>query len=59
MIKIDNTLKNNDPICRLMTNVEDASVEESEEVLSAISKLNDSDLSTISTKRFKVKYTDR
>ena len=42
-----------------MTNVEDASVEESEEVLSAISKLNDSDLSTISTKRFKVKYTDR
>lgn len=43
-----------DPFYRLTVNVEEASVSESEEILSEINNLNDDDLVISSTKRFGV-----
>ena len=42
----------NDPFYRLTVNVEDASAEETEEILAEIDRLNDDDLSITSTRRF-------
>ena len=44
----------NDPFYRLTANVEDASAEESEEILAAIDTMSDDDLSIASTKRFNI-----
>lgn len=41
-----------DPFYRLTANVEDASADETGEILAAIDSLNDDDLSIASTKRF-------
>jgi hypothetical protein len=43
-----------DPFYRLTTNVQEASVEESEEILTAIGKMSDDDLTITSTKHFSV-----
>lgn len=43
-----------DPFYRLTANVEDASSEESEEILTALSDLSDDDLSISSVKRFAI-----
>ena len=43
-----------DPFYRLTANVEDASAEESEEILAEINDLSDDDLSIASVKRFTV-----
>ena len=43
-----------DPFYRLTANVEDASSEESEEILTALSGMNDDDLSISSVKRFAI-----
>jgi hypothetical protein len=43
-----------DPFYRLTTNVQEASVEESEEILEAIEKMSDDDLTIASTKHFSV-----
>ena len=42
----------NDPFYRLTVNVEDASTEETEEILAEIDRLNDDDLSITSTRHF-------
>ena len=42
----------NDPFYRLTVNVEDASAEETGEILAEIDRLNDDDLSITSTRRF-------
>ena len=42
----------NDPFYRLTVNVEDASTEETEEILAEIDRLNDDDLSITSTRQF-------
>ena len=42
----------NDPFYRLTVNVEDASAEETEEILAEIDRLNDDDLSITSTRHF-------
>lgn len=42
----------NDPFYRLTVNVEDASAEETEEILAKIDRLNDDDLSITSTRHF-------
>ena len=42
----------NDPFYRLTVNVEDASAEETEEILAEIDCLNDDDLSITSTRHF-------
>ena len=42
----------NDPFYRLTVNVEDASAEETEEILTEIGRLNDDDLSITSTRHF-------
>ncbi len=44
----------NDPFYRLTVNVQDASEEETEEILSEIEGLNEDDLTISSTKRFTV-----
>ncbi len=44
----------NDPFYRLTVNVQDASDEESEEILTEIEGLSDDDLTIASTKRFPV-----
>ena len=41
-----------DPFYRLTVNVEDASAEETEEILAEIDRLNDDDLSITSTRHF-------
>ena len=43
-----------DPFYRLTANVEDASPEESNEILTAVSELSDDDLSISSVKRFAI-----
>ncbi len=43
-----------DPFYRLTVNVQEASAEESEEILSEINSLSDDDLTIASTKRFTV-----
>ena len=43
-----------DPFYRLTVNVEDASSEETEEILAAINNLSDDDLSISSAKRFNI-----
>ncbi len=43
-----------DPFYRLTVNVEDASPEESNEILTAVSELSDDDLSISSVKRFAI-----
>jgi NACalpha-BTF3-like transcription factor len=43
-----------DPYYRLTANMQDASAEESEEILSAIEGLSDDDLAIVSAKRFTV-----
>ena len=42
----------NDPFYRLTVNVEDASAEETEEILAEIERMDDDDLSITSTRRF-------
>lgn len=42
----------NDPFYRLTVNVEDASTEETEEILAEIDRMNDDDLSITSTRHF-------
>ena len=42
----------NDPFYRLTVNVEDASAEETEEILAEIDRMDDDDLSITSTRRF-------
>ena len=42
----------NDPFYRLTVNVEDASAEETEEILAEIDRMYDDDLSITSTRRF-------
>ena len=42
----------NDPFYRLTVNVEDASTEETEEILAEIDRMDDDDLSITSTRRF-------
>lgn len=42
----------NDPFYRLTVNVEDASAEETEEILAEIDRMDDDDLSITSTSRF-------
>ena len=42
----------NDPFYRLTINVEDASAEETEEILAEIDRMDDDDLSITSTRRF-------
>lgn len=42
----------NDPFYRLTVNVEDASAEETEEILAEIDRMNDDDLSITSTRHF-------
>jgi hypothetical protein len=43
-----------DPFYRLTVNVQEASEEESEEILDAIEKMSDDDLTIVSTKQFSV-----
>lgn len=43
-----------DPFYRLTTNIQEASAEESDEILTEIEGLNDDDLTIASTKRFDV-----